>query len=197
MRVGVTGNYASGKGTVCGMFQKLGAIIIDTDIIAREIVEPGSKVFTAIISAFGNSFINTDGSLNRRLLGAFIFADPDRVRKLNAITHPEILSLTLERSANHGSIYMINAPLLFEAGFDSIMDQIIIVSSDYQQSIERGQSRDGLTKEEIQNRLSSQISLNEKIKQADYVIDNSKNLEFTHKQVCEIWNNLITKTTVP
>jgi len=196
MRVGVTGNFASGKGTVCEMFHVLGAKVIDTDIIAREIVEPGSTVLSEIISAFGNSFIRSDGTLDRRSLGAYVFEDQIRVNKLNSITHPAILKHTLDQSSDPDTIYMINAPVLFESGFDRHMDRIIVVSADLPQSILRGMKRDGLSSEEIQNRLSHQISLNEKIKHADYVIDNSKDIEFTQKQVCEIWNNLISRKTV-
>lgn len=195
MRVGVTGNFASGKGTVCEMFRVLGAKVIDTDIIAREIVEPGSVVLSEITSAFGKSFINSDETLDRRALGAYVFQDQIRVNTLNSITHPAILRQTLEQSSDPDTIYMINAPVLFESGFDRYMDRIIVVSADFSQSIDRGIKRDGLSAEEIQKRLSHQISLNEKIKHADYVIDNSKDIEFTQKQVCEIWNNLISRKT--
>lgn len=195
MRVGVTGNFASGKGTVCEMFRVLGAQVIDTDIIARGIVEPGSVVLSEIASAFGKSFINLDGTLDRRALGAYVFQDQDRVNTLNSITHPAILRHTLEQSSDPDTIYMINAPVLFESGFDRHMNRIIVVSADFSQSIDRGIKRDGLSAEEIQKRLSHQISLNEKIKHADYVIDNSKDIEFTQKQVCEIWNNLISRKT--
>jgi len=190
MRVGITGSYASGKGTVCGFFENLGAKIIDTDIISREITVPGSPCLSLLIDAFGSIYLNEDGSLNRRMLGKFVFADPVRVVQLNAITHPFILKEILEQTADKGSVFMINAPVLIEAGFHTCMDAVIVIKSSDEQSVLRGIKRDGLTEEEIRHRLKNQISLNEKLKIADYVIDNSGTLENTRKQVVTIWNNL-------
>jgi dephospho-CoA kinase len=190
MRIGVTGNYASGKGTVCGIFASYGANIIDTDIIAREIVIPGSDALMEISREFGTGFINKDGTLNRRNLGSFVFESEDRVKKLNELLHPRILAVTLERSSNGSVIHMINAPVLFEAGFDRYMDGIIVVSAGLDQSVQRGSARDRIDPREAEKRLSFQISLNEKIRRADYVIDNSQDIDFTRKQVCEIWNSL-------
>jgi dephospho-CoA kinase len=190
MKIGVTGNYASGKGTVCDIFASYGAVIIDTDIIAREIVVPGSDALMEISREFGTEFINKDGTLNRRTLGSFVFENEERVKKLNNILHPKIFAVTLARSSDDSVIYMINAPVLFESGFDLYMDAIIVVSADIDQSIQRGTVRDGIDPREAEKRLSFQISLNEKIHRADYVIDNSQDIDFTRKQVCEIWNNL-------
>ncbi|HEY1406261.1 MAG TPA: dephospho-CoA kinase [Spirochaetota bacterium] len=198
MKIGVTGNYASGKGTVCSMFEKLGAIVIDTDLIAREVVQAGSPVLTKIVSAFGPGFLSPEGTLDRKKFGAYIFESPSRVQLLNSIIHPAILEITLKRAPDdENNIYMINAPVLFEASFDTYMDYVIVVSAADKQSLERGIKRDGISKEEIEKRLANQISLNEKIRRADYIIDNSKDLDFTRKQVCEIWNNLINRKIVP
>ena len=191
MRIGITGSYASGKGTVCDFFKGKGAIIIDTDILARELVVPGSPALEKIVTTFGSEFLNEDLSLNRKKLGEHVFSDKKKVTLLNDILHPLILQETLNRSENKALIYIINAPLLFEAGFDRYTHPNIVVISSVEQSIERGMKRDGLSKEEIMNRLSSQFSLNEKIKRADYIIDNSDSLEKTRIQAEEIWNNLI------
>jgi dephospho-CoA kinase len=190
MRIGITGSYASGKGTVCSFFEACGATVIDTDIIARELVEPGSLLLASIIAAFGQRFLNSDGTLNRRELGKNVFSDPEKTKTLNALFHPAILQKTLNKTSSSGIPYVINAPVLFEAGFDRYMDVIITVSSDNESLIKRGKKRDGLTEVEIISRISRQFSLKEKEAGADYIIDNSGDLENTKRQVIEIWNKI-------
>ncbi|HOK02126.1 MAG TPA: dephospho-CoA kinase [Spirochaetota bacterium] len=189
MRVGVTGIFASGKGTVCELFRELGASVIDTDLIAREIMEPGKKGLQDLIHEFGDSFIKSDGTLDRRAFANYVFSCEEKVRRLNEITHPIILNIVLERSKGNG-IYMINTPLLFESGFDRYMDKNIVVTAGDEQVILRGCKRDNISPEEIKERLKHQIPLNEKIKLADYVIDNSGSIEQTKRQVFDIWKVL-------
>lgn len=195
MKIGVTGIFASGKGTVCAMFHELGAEVIDTDIIAREIAEPGSAGLAALVKEFGAHILNSDGTLNRRGLANYVFNDPVKVKRINEITHPMILEKTLSSAYDPEKIYMVNTPLLFEAGFDKKMDANIVVTAGDKQVIERGIKRDNITENEIKNRLNFQISLNEKIKKADYVIDNSDTLENTKRQVLKIWTILQQKKT--
>jgi len=189
MRVGVTGIFASGKGTVCELFRELGASVIDTDLIAREIMEPGKKGLQDLIHEFGDSFIKSNGTLDRRAFANYVFSCEEKVRRLNEITHPIILNIVLERSKGNG-IYMINTPLLFESGFDRYMDKNIVVTAGDEQVILRGCKRDNISPEEIKERLKHQIPLNEKIKLADYVIDNSGSIEQTKRQVFDIWKVL-------
>lgn len=191
MRIGVTGNFASGKGTVCSFFEKLGGIIIDTDIIAREVVSPNGKALNQIIQTFGNSFIDEKGQLKRREFASYIFEDKERTETLNSILHPLILLQTLNLSANYQKMYFINAPLLFEAKFDEHTDLNIFVKASNEQSIKRGVLRDNLSENEIISRLNHQFSINEKENLADYIIDNSGTLENTKNQVDKIWKILI------
>lgn len=191
MRIGVTGIYASGKGTVCSMFEQLGAIVIDTDIIAREIVTPPSPLLDTLVHTFGNDILNTDGTLNRRYLANKVFTDKTLVEKLNAITHPAIFNEVMRQSDDNRRIYIINTPLLFETEFYKYMDKNIVVIANTEQVLKRGVNRDGITEEEIKARLNHQISLKEKIQLADYIIDNSGSLENTKKQVEELWKTLI------
>ncbi len=194
MKVGVTGIFASGKGTVCAMFEELGAVIIDTDILAREIVEPGSMGYDLLVKEFGRGILNSDGTLNRAALADLVFKDPEKVKKLNEITHPLIHERVLEIvNKDPERIYMINVPLLFESGFDEITDCDIVVYAKNDQVIERGINRDNISEIQIRERLNNQISLNEKIKLADYVIDNSATVENTKRQVIEIWKTLLLK----
>lgn len=190
MRAGVTGNYASGKGTVCELFRQFGAIHIDTDIIAREVTVKGSDGLKKLTDLFGTEFLLPSGELDRRKLGRAVFNDPEKLNRLTGILNPLILEKTLNLSKNESEIYMINAPVLFEAGFDTYMDVIIVVSAPIDSSITRGMIRDGLSFEEITSRMNNQISLNEKIKAADYVIDNSGSIEQTRIQAEAIWNSL-------
>ncbi len=195
MKIGVTGIFASGKGTVCAMFEELGARIIDTDIIARDIVEPGTEGLAFLVEEFGPEIIGNDGALDRRGFGNLVFKDPERVKRLNEITHPLILKKAAEIfQSTPKAIFMVNTPLLFESGFDRFMDKNIVVTAGTEQALERGSLRDNISKEEIQDRLNNQISLNEKVKRADYVIDNSGGLENTRRQVVEIWNTLKNST---
>jgi len=189
MRIGVTGIFASGKGTVCSIFKDLGAIVIDTDILAREIVMPGSPALDKIKNAFGDDYFNEDGSLQRREFAQYVFDDPQKVETLNGITHPAILDIMMNRSSDN-EIYMIDTPLLFESGFDTYMDKTIVVKAQRSQAVNRGVKRDGITAEEIENRLKFQIPLNEKEKRADYVIDNSESLDNTKRQVVDLWKIL-------
>lgn len=191
MKVGVTGIYASGKGTVCSFFEQLGAIVIDTDTIAREIVTPPSRILDELVETFGSDILNSDGTLNRRYLANKVFKSNALVEKLNAITHPAILQEVLKRCSDKNSIYMVNTPLLFETEFYKYMDKNIVVIANTEQVIQRGIKRDGITAEEINARLTHQISLKEKMKLADYIIDNSGSLEYTKKQVEELWKTLI------
>jgi dephospho-CoA kinase len=194
MKVGVTGIYASGKGTVCAMFEELGAKVIDTDILAREVVEPGSIGLKLYVKEFGKKILNADGTLNRRTFANIVFKDTRKVKLINEITHPLISQKMLEIINNTpDKIYMINTPLLFESDFHKFMDYNITVFANNDQVIERGLSRDNITEIEIKERLNNQISLNEKIKLADYVIDNSSTTENTKRQVLEIWKTLLLK----
>ena len=194
MRVGVTGIFASGKGTVCEMFGELGAEIIDTDIIAREIMEPGHEVLKRIVERFGSEFINSDGSLDRRGFANSVFGNHEKVRILNEITHPAIKKIVIERTSGD-KIYMINTPLLFEAEFDKFMDYNIIVTAKEDQVLSRGSKRDKIPEDEIKERLKHQIPLKEKVKLADYIIDNSGSMEHTKRQVVNLWKILIQSRT--
>ena len=166
MKVGVTGNFASGKGTVCSMFAELGAHIIDTDKIARDIVQPGSPVLQKIRELFGDDIIDDCGFLKRRVLANRVFGNNEKVFLLNSLTHPAILAVVEKLCSDAGQIYMINTPLLFESGFDHFMDVTVTVSASSDQSIKRGIARDGLSAKDIELRLSHQISLNEKVEKA-------------------------------
>jgi len=190
MRVGVTGIFASGKGTVCEMFRELGAGVIDTDIIARQIMEPGQEGLKSLVERFGSGFLNSDGTLDRRGFANYVFGNNERVKALNDITHPAILKIVTE-STTGDKIWMVNTPLLFESGFNKYMEYNIVVTAGLNQVLSRGSERDKISEEEIKERLKHQIPLNEKVKLADYIIDNSGSMEHTKRQVVDLWKILI------
>ncbi len=189
MRVGITGSFASGKGTVSGMLEEMGGVQIDTDEISREVTAPRSSGTREIVKAFGERYIDDDGKLLRRELGEHVFASKQLTDKLNGILHPLILKETLRKS-DGDRIYIVNVPLLFESGFDSYMDYTVVVTASFEQSLDRGISRDGLSEKEIMSRMDRQMDLSEKIQRADYIIDNSGKIENTRRQVHELWNIL-------
>ena len=192
MRIGVTGIYASGKGTVCEMFEELGAIMVDTDIVAREIVQVGSEGLRQLVAEFGEDILNEDGTLDRRGFAQVVFKDDDSVDRLNAITHPLILNLVLEATQGE-DIFVINTPLLFETDFHKKMDKTVVIAADESQVITRGIKRDNISEEEIKDRLKFQFPLNKKLTLADFSIDNSASLEATKRQVNDLWK-ILSKT---
>ena len=190
MKIGVTGIYASGKGTVCSMLEEFGAVVIDTDLIAREIFEPGTDALDKLVFAFGENILNPDGTLNRAETANIAFNNSKKLTILNDISHPLILEIVSDRTSDENKIFAVNVPLLFETGFNVFMDKTVVVTSNLEQIIKRGWERDNFSEKEVLLRLKYQIPLNEKIKSADYIIDNSLSIEDTKRQVSELWNIL-------
>ncbi|HQA53477.1 MAG TPA: dephospho-CoA kinase, partial [Spirochaetota bacterium] len=165
--------------------------VIDTDIIARQVLEKGSNGLKKIIEVFGEEFLLPDGHLDRRKLAYHVFKSEELTKKLNLIVHPLISDIVIKESMENDRIYFINAPLLFEAKLNPLMEKNIIVVAEEKLMIERGIARDKLSEEEIRDRLSRQFSVKEKIKFSDYVIYNSGDLTETRRQVQDIWKILM------
>jgi dephospho-CoA kinase len=183
-RVGLTGGIASGKSTVAGLFGEQGAEIIDTDEIARELVQPGSPALAAIVLHFGEGVLTRDGALDRRRLRALVFADPARRRELETILHPPIRREALARAAASTAPYaLIVVPLLFETGFDRLVDRKLVVDCPEPAQIERLVTRDGIGDAEARAMLSAQMSREKRRQLADDIIDNSTSLVSTRDQV--------------
>lgn len=193
--IGLTGGIASGKSLVSRFLKELGAIIIDADQIARDIVKTGSPAWRQIVQEFGENVCEPDGSLNRKELGRIVFSDASKLDRLNRITHPYIIShirrlLDVYRKKFPDAIIVLDAPLLLEAGLEGMVDEVWVVYVDYQTQLERLMKRDGFNTEEAVRRISSQLPLDEKIKLADHVIDNRGDPEETFLQVRRLWNSL-------
>ena len=193
--VGLTGGYASGKSTVAGMFVKFGAILIDADRLAREVVEPGKPAWSEIVDHFGKGVLLENREIDRKALGEIVFRDKEERERLNAIVHPRVLEMELEtiddiRERKPNAIVILSVPLLIESGHFNYCDKIIVVNVDEETHINRLMARDGFSREEAVRRINSQLPLFEKVKYADYIIDNSGSIEDTERQVKEVFPSL-------
>lgn len=194
MRLGVTGGLGSGKSSVARLFGELGAPVIDADQVAREVVAPGTPGLSAVIEAFGRDYLAPDGTLDRRRLGQLVFADPAARRRLEAIIHPEVIRAmrsraeALERAGSR--VVVLEVPLLFEAGLAGEVDKVVVVDAPEEERLARVVTRDGLSPEEARERLAAQLPLAEKVRWADYVIDNAGPWEKTRLQVERLWGEI-------
>ncbi|WP_199624492.1 dephospho-CoA kinase [Paenibacillus alkalitolerans] len=190
MNAGLTGGIACGKSTVARMFAQRGAHIVDADVIAREVVLPGRPALTKIVEAFGESVLRQDGTLHRKRLGEIVFADTEARKTLESILHPPIRA-EMRRQMEHwnetdnGSLVLADIPLLYESGLDKLFsfEEIIVVYVPRHVQIERLRLRDGLSHDEAERRLASQMPIEDKKRLADVVIDNSGTIEDTERQV--------------
>lgn len=184
--LGLTGGIGSGKSLVASFFSALGAEVIDADRLAREVVEPGQPALGEIIDAFGPRMLQPDGRLDRARLGALVFSDQTARQTLNAITHPRIrerMRQEVEARAERPGLLILDIPLLYESGREATVEKVIVVWVDPATQLNRLIARDGLTSEQAQQRLATQLPLEEKRSRADEVIDNSGTPEETRRQV--------------
>jgi len=186
--VGLTGGIATGKSAVSEMFRALGAVIIDADVLAREVVEPGEPALAEIARDFGSNMIAADGRLDRKALGAVVFADSARRRRLEAITHPRIRERFDRRLGDLAGqqfkgLVFFDAAVMIESGNYKNMDRLVVVVTDETTQIARLMARDGCTREDALARIRSQMPLSEKAKLADHVIDNSGSRAATESEV--------------
>jgi len=195
--IGLTGGIASGKSTVSRMLKKLGAHIFDADIIAREIVAPGSSALREIVRAFGRDVLLPGGELDRSKLGRLVFGDREKLAVLNGITHPRVkaeiarrLKMLKSRSDTSNLVAVIDAPLLIEAGLTGMAEEVWLVAVDEETQLKRLMDRDGLSRDEALLRLASQMPLKNKLGYADRVINNNGTEEETRRQVMELWRQL-------
>jgi len=196
--IGLTGGIASGKSTVARLLEKLGAVVIDADQLAREAVLPGSAACTKIAEAFGSGILNPDGTIDRKALGSIVFSDPAARNRLEAITHPAIRRLAEERIEQlrtaGAAVVFYMAPLLIEAGLTSRVDEIWVVYADRDTQLQRLMLRDAMGRDEARQRLAAQMGMEEKKTFARIVIDNRGTPEETESQVRDVWAREIAGT---
>jgi len=193
--VGLTGGIASGKSTVARMFVELGARLVDADLIARQVVEPGRPAWADIVAHFGEGVLNPDRTLNRDQLGEIIFHDEKARQLLNGITHPRIGTEMLEQIQRHqragANVVLIDAALLLESPATSWIRPVVAVAADEAVKVQRIMERDGWSREQALARIRAQWSDEERKANADFVIDNSGSLEELQRRVEEVWVELL------
>ena len=192
MRIGLTGGIASGKSTVARKLEQLGAVTIDADVLARDVVALGTEGLKAVVARFGDSVLAADGSLDRRALVRIIFADPQARADLNAIIHPLVRerAIELEAAAPAGSVVVHVIPLLVETGQQDKFDAVVVVDTTVEEQLRRLTRRDGLTRAEAEQRVAAQASREERLGAATHVIDSSGPVRETMRQVGELWRSL-------
>jgi len=198
LSVGLTGGIASGKSTVDRMLVERGAHLIDTDQLARQVVEPGSPALAEIAAAFGPQVIAADGNLDRARMRAIAFGDPQARAKLDAITHPRINQLVRAEMArlealDPQGVVIVDVPLLFETGGDKRYDCTVLVYVPHHEQLERLMARDHCSLPAARQALDAQMPLENKKKKADFLVDNSGSLDETLKQVEHLWQKLLGK----
>ena len=192
MLIGLTGTFGSGKSTVAGMLEDLGAATVDADAIAREVVAPGSEALEEIRRHFGDEILLPNGNLDRRKVAAIVFASAQKREVLNGIIHSRVIQEMDRRiegiqQAAPRRVIVLNVPLLFEAGLLHKVDTAVVVTISSQERIRRIGLRDGLTESEVTQRLRAQWTQEEKVARASAVIDNSGSLEATRSQVRRLY----------
>lgn len=192
MRIGVTGGIGSGKSTVASLLSERGAIVVDADLIARRIVEPGSPVLENLVEEFGAGILLPDGSLNRPELARLAFADERSTRHLNDITHPAIreqAEIDLQAAEQRG-IAVYEMPLLIETGQRSLVDLVVVVDVPEEMQVDRAVHLRGLPMDDVQRRMAAQVSRAERLEAADIVIGNAGTREDLEREVDALWDRL-------
>jgi dephospho-CoA kinase len=191
-RIGLTGGIGSGKSTVARMLAERGAVLVDADQIARELVEPGGPALAELVTEFGPRILQADGSLSRGELAALAFSDPRATERLNAIMHPLIGAEAQRRLDDEpeAAVVVYDMPLLVETGQEDLVDLVVVVDVPEAVQLDRAVRLRGLDGADVQRRMSVQATRAERLARADVVIDNSGSLPQTHEQVDQLWDRL-------
>jgi dephospho-CoA kinase len=188
LRLGLTGGIASGKSTVSAMLRKLGFVVLEADVVAHQLTEPGTRAYTEIVQQFGLPVVGADNTISRPNMAKIVFADPAKLKLLNSIVHPRVEEHLLaemeklRRDKNPPDAVFVEAALIYEAGLDRMLDGVVVVWCEPSQQLERLIQR-GFSAEEAQRRIASQMPVEDKLRQATETIDCSGSMEETHAQV--------------
>ncbi|MBW4082307.1 dephospho-CoA kinase [Paenibacillus sp. S150] len=195
MIMGLTGGIASGKSTVSAMFVDKGARLVDADVIAREVMLPGSPVLAAAVQQFGDEILQPDGTLNRARLGEIVFHNPEARQLLNGLTHPAIRREIKNRmyawdQEDPRRLIVVDIPLLYESQLENLFQDIAVVYVPREVQLARLMERNRLTPQQAESRLGAQMDIELKRSRATYVIDNSRDPVYTRQQVDGLWDRL-------
>lgn len=194
MVIGLTGGIASGKSTVAGMFADLGAVIIDADKIARDVVDPGQEGLHSIVQHFGEEVLDQEGRLDRKKMGELVFSNEEARKMLNSLLHPLIRSRMEQEKQKalllHPPLIILDIPLLYESNWQKRLEKVIVVYVPEPLQVQRLMNRNHLTLEEATQRIKAQMPIEEKKQRADFLIDNSGTTEKTKEQVALLFRRL-------
>ncbi|MFE1169306.1 dephospho-CoA kinase [Nocardiopsis sp. NPDC058789] len=195
LKVGLTGGIGSGKSAVSSALSSYGAVVIDADAIAREVVAPGTPGLAEVVSEFGDRVLAADGSLDRPALGAIVFADEARLASLNAIVHPRVAErsgqLMAEAEASGARVVVYDVPLLVENGLESLYDVVVVVDTPDDLRVERVSRDRDMPAEQVRARIAAQADRSTRLAAADLVVDNSGSREELASRVAELWRELL------
>lgn len=193
--IGLTGGIGTGKSEAARYLVSLGAELIDADSVGHEAYRPNAEAWRRVVEAFGEGILAPDNEIDRRALGAIVFADPEQLARLNAIMHPLMAGMVQERidtfRQDGADAVVVEAALLFEAGWNSLVQEVWVTDSPVESVVNRLAQRNGMSEEEARRRISSQMSREERLERADFVIDNSKDVESMRKAIDELWETRV------
>ena len=193
--IGLTGGIGSGKTTIAQMLERKGAALLSADVVGHEVYLPGQPAWQEVVDAFGRQIVAEDGTIDRKRLGAIVFSDPEQLRRLNAITHPrmkEMMRARLEEQRAQGTqVAVLEAALLFDAGWDDLADEVWVTVAPPEVAAARTAERSGISREEALSRIRAQMSNEERIARSQVIIDTDCPLERTREQVGEEWQRLL------
>lgn len=195
LRVGLTGGIASGKSTVSRMLADLGAVIIDSDLIAREVVEPGTDGLEEVVAAFGDEILTADGALDRPRVGAIVFADPEKRKVLEGIIHPRVFmrAIEIDEAAGEHAVIVNDIPLLAETNQADRFDAVVVVDVPTELQVERMVRDRGMSVEEAESRIAAQATREQRLAIATYVIENTGTLEDLKQSVADVYAALLAR----
>ncbi|MFD8251147.1 dephospho-CoA kinase [Streptomyces werraensis] len=199
LTVGLTGGIGAGKSEVSRLLVECGAVLIDADRIAREVVEPGTPGLAAVVEAFGEEILAEDGSLDRPRLGALVFSDPEKLAMLNSIVHPLVGARSREReeAAPADAVVVHDVPLLTENGLAPLYDVVIVVDASPETQLDRLVRLRGMSEEDARARMAAQATREQRRAIADVVIDNDVPLDALQRRVREVWADLVRRAREP
>ncbi|MFD5629442.1 MULTISPECIES: dephospho-CoA kinase [unclassified Streptomyces] len=197
LKVGLTGGIGAGKSEVSRLLVEHGAVLIDADRIAREVVAPGTPGLAAVVDAFGEDVLAPDGGLDRPKLGSIVFADPEKLALLNSIVHPLVgaRSRELESAASEDAVVVHDVPLLAENGLATLYDLVIVVDAAPETQLDRLVRLRGMTEQDARARMAAQATRGKRLEIADVVIDNDVPLEELERRVREVWADLVQRAS--
>jgi len=195
--IGLTGGIGTGKSKIARLLQSLGAVVINADQVGHEAYAPDSESWHEVVNTFGKDILQPSGEIDRRALGAIVFADPQQLAMLNGIMHPRMARMVADRiqvlREEGVQVVVVEAALLFEAGWDTLVDEVWVAESPVETVIERLQARSGMDEKEVRKRIDSQMGRSERLERADLVVDNSGDVDTLETTVKELWDTRVNR----